>query len=166
MRLTRYRNGLIPSVRVTPPSGHETTLLLRQTSPGHYAAHVQMESGSSVPYQFELAQGGGLTRQDVQDAGVRSLSYPWSDELRSLPPDIATLQTLSTMTGGSLAPDTAEIFALTNDTRQIPRPMWAVLVATSLALFLLDILFRRTGGGRGISMRWWPRRKSLVTSDK
>jgi uncharacterized membrane protein len=138
-----HRNGLSPLVRVVEPDGRRSMLVLPQVAPGHYAARRAIEAGHAQPYRFELTEGGGLTRADVRDAGSRSLSYAWSDEFRALPPDTATLRALSALTGGSYAPQAAEIFALHGDGEPVPWPLWPWLVAAGLGTFLLDILWRR-----------------------
>jgi uncharacterized membrane protein len=139
-----YRNGLSPLVRVTEPTGRTTVLLLRQAAPGHYAARREIEAGYPQPYRFELEEGGGVTRRDVQSAGRRSLSYAWSDEFRALPRDTSTLRALSERTGGVFAPRAEDIFAADADAGVVARPLWPVLVAASLALFLVEIFWRRT----------------------
>jgi hypothetical protein len=139
-----YRNGLSPLVRVTEPTGRTTVLLLRQVAPGHYAARREIDAGYPQPYRFELEEGGGVTRQDVQSVGQRSLSYAWSDEFRALPPDISTLRALSERTGGVFAPTAEDIFSPDTDAPAAPRALWPLLVAASLAFFLVEIFWRRT----------------------
>lgn len=139
-----YRNGLSPLVRTTEPTGRTTVLPLRQVAPGQYAARREIEAGYPRPYRFELEAGGGVTRSDVQSAGRRSLSYAWSDEFRALPPDTATLRALSERTGGVFAPRAEDFLAAGSDTAVVSRPLWPVLVAIGLALFLVEIFWRRT----------------------
>jgi hypothetical protein len=144
-----YRSGLSPVVRVTEPSGRTALLTLRQVAPGHYAARRAIEAGYPQPYRFELTEAGGITGRDVQAAGRRSLSYVLSDELRVLPPDVATLRALSERTGGVFAPRAEDIFAPEPAAAAVPHPLWPLLVAAGLGLFLFEILWRR--------MPWDPR---------
>ena len=138
-----YRSGLSPSVRITAPGGTQSTLVMQQVAPGIYSARAPIEAGQTQPYRFELAEGGGVTRADLREAGIRALSYSWSDELRALPVDVAALRLLSERTGGAYAAPGDEIFALKGDGGRVPRPLWPILLAAALALFLLDILVRR-----------------------
>ena len=116
---------------------------MQQVAPGIYSARAPIEAGQTQPYRFELAEGGGVTRADLREAGIRALSYSWSDELRALPVDVAALRLLSERTGGAYAAPGDEIFALKGDGGRVPRPLWPILLAVALALFLLDILVRR-----------------------
>ena len=139
----RFRNGLSPVVRMTDPLGARSAVALSQIAPGQYAGRRVIEAGHAAPYRFELDEGGGLTRAEVRAAGVQPLSYSWSDELRALPADVATLRELGSATGGGLASNAADIFALRGDGPRTPRPLWPYLVAAALVLFLLDIAWRR-----------------------
>lgn len=139
----RFRSGLVPTVRVTSPDGTVSTLPLRPSAPGQYTARWPVASGRVTPYRFELLPGGGLTAAEARGVGPRSLTYAWSDELRGLPPDNATLRLLSEQTGGVFAPKAADIFADRGDGEWTWRPLWPFLLAAALALFLLDILWRR-----------------------
>jgi hypothetical protein len=145
-----YRSGLSPSVRITAPGGTQSTLVMQQVAPGIYSARAPIEAGYTQPYRFELVEGGGVTRADLREAGIRSLSYSWSDELRGLPVDAAALRLLSERTGGAYAVGAGEIFALKGDGGRAPRPLWPALLATALGVFLLDLLWRRLRwGGKG-----------------
>jgi hypothetical protein len=143
---------LSPSLRISAPGGTQSTLAMQQIAPGIYSARAPIEPGQTQPYRFELAEGGGVTRADLREAGIRSLSYSWSDELRALPVDAAALRLLSERTGGAYAARGDEIFALKGDGGRAPRPLWSILLATALGVFLLDILWRRLRwGGRAES---------------
>jgi hypothetical protein len=138
-----YRNGLLPSVRIAEPEGGSVVVALQQIAPGQYAARRAIESGHARPYRFELVEGGGLTRLDVRDAGIQSLSYSWSDELRGTVPDVPTLRALGELTGGAYEASAEQIFAVRRDGDPAPRALWPYLLALALGLFLLDLLWRR-----------------------
>ena len=104
-----WRNGLAPTLRVSR-GGVERTLLLRQTAPGAYAGKVTLGTPGPTPFAFELAAGGGITREAAQKAGIRRLHYSYPDEYRSTPPDTMLLRALAERTGGKFAPSSAEIF--------------------------------------------------------
>ena len=138
-----YRDSLTPRVRLTRPEGETSVLPLRQVGPGRYRASASMAAGSGEPYRFEALEGGGLTKRDLAQLGTRTVSYPWSDEYRVLPPNNALLRSLSEATGGVFAPKAEEIFAPRGDGGLAARPLWPWFAAVALALFLLDILVRR-----------------------
>ena len=140
----RFRNGLYPRVRVTAPSGETATLLLRQVAPGAYRARLPISAGAASPYRFALVEGGGIARADIAQAGEQLLSYTWTDEYRSLPPNNALLRELSESTGGVFAPKAQDVFADYGDSELVPQPLWHWFVAAALLLFLADILIRRS----------------------
>jgi Ca-activated chloride channel family protein len=139
----RHRNGLAPSVRVVDPGGGTTVLPLHQVAPGRYSAQRSLEAGHSQPWQFELTAGGGITRADVQAVATQSITYPWSDEFRALPPDLDTLRALSEATGGVFAPTAADIHEIRGDGTWVPRALWPWCVVGSLAVFLIELAVRR-----------------------
>jgi hypothetical protein len=138
-----FRNGLTPRVEVTSPDGRSSVLPLRQFAPGRYRASMEVEPGRSAPYRFALLAGGGLSAAELAQAGTRSLTWPWPDEFRILPPDTRLLEALSARTGGSFEPKAEDIFADRGDGGQVATPLWPWLVAATLLLFMLDVLVRR-----------------------
>ena len=138
-----YRNSLLPKVRVATPDGGTTTLVLRQTAPGEYRARMAIDSGQANPYRFEMLEGGGIEKDESATAGVRTLSYAWTDEYRALPPNNAMLRSLSEKTGGVFAPRAEDVFADHGDGGLAPKPLWHWFVIAALILYLFDILVRR-----------------------
>ena len=144
-----YRNGLSPKVRVTLPDGRSSVLALRQVAPGHYRASTAVEAGRSAPYRFALLEGGGLSGGEIEQAGARSLTYPWPDEYRVLPTNTRLLQALSERTGGGFEPKAEDIFSDRGDGGLVAKPLWPWLAAAALLLFLMDILVRRAPWPQG-----------------
>jgi hypothetical protein len=138
-----YRDNLAPRMRITRPGGETAVLPLRQVGPGRYRVSASLTSGSSEPYRFEVLEGGGIVQRDLAQLGPRTLSYPWSDEYRVLPPNNALLRLLSEQTGGVFAPKGDEIFSQRGDGGIATRPLWPWLALAALFAFLLDILVRR-----------------------
>ena len=138
-----WRNGMTPSVRVTQPDGSKGTLQLRQIGPGQYTGKVPVATAASAPFLFELAEGGGITREMTRRAGERRLYYPYPDEYRSLPPNVGLLRALAEETGGKLAPEVADIFALQGDRGLTRMPLWPWFAGIALLLYLIDIAVRR-----------------------
>ena len=144
-----YRNSLLPKVRVTSPDGRGFVLMLRQIAPGEYRARMPIGAGQAKPYRFELLEGGGVAKAEIAKAGVRTLSYTWTDEYRALPPNNTLLRALSVQTGGVFAPRAEDVFADRGDGGMAPRPLWHWFVSAALLLFLIDILVRRAPWSTG-----------------
>ena len=147
-----YRNSLLPKVRVTSPNGETSMLMLRQIAPGEYRARFPIGVGQAKPYRFEILEGGGIAKAESAQAGVRTLSYTWTDEYRALPPNNALLRALSEKTGGMFAPKAEDIFADRGDGGLAPQPLWHWFVSAALLLFLIDILVRRAPWSTGDSL--------------
>jgi Ca-activated chloride channel family protein len=138
-----YRNSLLPRVRVTSPDGQTSMLMLRQIAPGEYLARMPIGAGQAMPYRFEMLEGGGVEKTEIAQAGVRTLSYTWTDEYRALPPNNELLRALSEQTGGMFAPRAQDVFADYGDGGLAPQALWHWFVSAALLLFLVDILVRR-----------------------
>jgi hypothetical protein len=111
--------------------------------PGRYRNTLALASGAGAAYRFEPLPGGGLDRSDITRLGVRTLTYPWSDEYKMLPPNNALLRALSEQTGGVFAPKADAIFAAHADSGLTAHALWPWFAAAGLILFVLDILVRR-----------------------
>ncbi len=144
-----YRNSLLPKVRVMSPDGQTFMLMLRQIAPGEYRARMPIRAGRATPYRFEILEGGGVAKSEIAQAGVRTLSYTWTDEYRALPPNNALLRALSEQTGGVFAPKAADVFADHGDGGLAPQPLWHWFISAALLLFLIDILVRRAPWSTG-----------------
>jgi hypothetical protein len=137
------RSSLAPRVRVTQPDGETSVLALRQVAPGHYRAQLALARAGAAPWRFELLPAPGLDAAEIARTGTRSLHWPWSDEYRNRPADLALLRALAEQTGGALAPPAEEIFRPREDAGTVERPLWPWFVAAALLLYLLDLLVRR-----------------------
>jgi Ca-activated chloride channel family protein len=139
-----WQNELSPAVRVTQPGGGTELLQLRQRAPGSYGATLpSMSMPGSQPISFQLEAGGGIGREAARGTGAQRLYYPYSDEYRSLPPDMPLLHALAQQTGGKVAPTTQEIFATGRDRGHTQHALWPWLAAVALLLYLGDIALRR-----------------------
>lgn len=138
-----FHDGLLPKVRVHLPEGGSRVETLRQSAPGYYEASLPVATSTRTPYRFELLPGGGITPQWALAIGARSLYYPFSDELRSLPPNTALLRALAAETGGKYAPEQADVFADHGETGLVEQPLWRWFALAALVLYLLDLAVRR-----------------------
>lgn len=148
-----FHDSLLPKVRVHAPEGGSHVEDLRQVAPGYYQARLPVATSTTMPYRFELLPGGGITPEWAAAIGARSLYYPFSDELRSLPPNTALLRAIAQETGGSYAPSPADVFADHGETGQRQEPLWRWLALAGLVFFLLDLAMRRAP----LVRRWFDR---------
>jgi hypothetical protein len=139
-----WQNRLLPVVRVKRPDGSVNQLALRQSAPGRYLGRLPVSTSSTAPFAFDLAEGGGVSRELARRVGTRELYYPLPDEYRTHLPDVELLRALAEQTGGKLAPSVPEIFAGQGDVGRARRPLWPWLAAVALAFYLLDIAVRRS----------------------
>ena len=142
----RYRDDIAPSVRMITPDQTSAVSRLRQIGPGKYQARIALQAHTAGSYGFELADTPGLTAHQLAQAGRRSLSYGYAEEYRDTVPNVGLLKALCERTGGSFAPQINEVFARRGDGGLVSRALWPYFAALGLALFLLDLLFRRMSG--------------------
>lgn len=145
----RFRSDLAPMVRVTLADGSSVSMPMRQTGAGSYSLRMPAR-GAATPVRFELEPSAGLPRQALARSGERRLDPEFTDEYRSLPPNLALLETLAEETGGKVAPTVEEIFAAQGDHSQVTRVLWPWFALLALLSFLADILVRRSP----LAWRW------------
>lgn len=138
-----FRTTLSPQVRMTAPDGSVRTLALRQTAPGVYDARVHLTAARQAPYRFRLLPDGGVGEHDSARLGERALHFAYSDEYRTLPPDVALLERLSVETGGQPGADAARIFDPGSDGGTQRSALWPGCLGAVLLLFLIEIAVRR-----------------------
>ena len=78
----------------------------------------------------------------------RPADYP--EEMRLRPTNVDLLREVARITGGRYDPPAAEIFAPSGRRVPLTRPLWPLLLAAALAIFMLDVSVKRwtVGGGR------------------
>jgi len=138
-----FHDRLTPKIKVRAPEGGEELRTLRQVAPGYYQVKLPVATSTDKPYRFELVSGGGITAQWAAAIGQRSLYYPFSDELRALPPNISLLQTIAQETGGKFAPTAQDIFADHGEVGQNEQPLWRWFALAALLFYLIDLAVRR-----------------------
>ncbi|MSQ59080.1 MAG: VWA domain-containing protein [Betaproteobacteria bacterium] len=138
-----FRDQLAPRIRVHTPEGASSVAAMRQIAPGFYQLKMPVATSTAAPFRFELMVGGGISAQWAGATGARSLYYPFSDELRSLPPNTELLRAIARETGGKYAPTMDEIFADYGEVGQIEKPLWRWFALVALVFYLLDLSVRR-----------------------
>jgi uncharacterized membrane protein len=139
----RYPRGLAPALRVTGPSRDVATVPLRQVAPGRYRASVPVSISPSSPWRFELDAEGIPEKALDKAARTRAVFYPYPDEYRFYPADVAKLEALANETGGKLSPSIEEVFEVGDERASVPTALAPILTALALLLYFLDIGIRR-----------------------
>jgi uncharacterized membrane protein len=138
-----YPRGLEPALRVTGPSADVRTVPLRQTAPGRYRASVPVSISASSPWRFELDAEGIPDEALDRASRTRTVFYPYPDEYRFYPPDVAKLEAISLETGGKVGPTVEDIFEVGDERASVPTALAPFLMGLALVLYLMDIAVRR-----------------------
>ncbi len=111
---------------------------LRQTAPGRYEARFPIQGfGSYVISAVHKREGRAIAESSTQ------LANPYPREYLTLEPDDRILSRAATLTGGLSSPTVAQLFDADGETIRSHEELWPKLLMLALALFLLDLLFRR-----------------------
>jgi len=111
---------------------------MQQTAPGRYVTDIDLPHRGA--YHLELAQsklGQTIYRQS------RGLVLGYPDELRLRTTNEELLKSLATSTGGTYDLEPDEVFAPTELTASRATPLWPVLAALAVILFVIDVALRR-----------------------
>ena len=138
-----YPRDLAPALRVIGPSADVRMVPLRQTAPGRYRASVPVSISAASPWRFELDAEGLPDEALAQASRTRPVFYPYPDEYRFYPPDVAKLEALSLETGGKVGPSVEEIFEVGDERASVPTALAPFLMGLALVLYLMDIAVRR-----------------------
>ena len=136
-----FRDGLSPVIRVQHGTGNEESVSMRQVGPGNYQARSDFGGGNVIT--ATLKEGGGIDKSTVALAGTRTIFSGFPDEYRTLPPNLALLQTVAAETGGKTGASAAEIFDAGGDSGRRSTPLWPWLSLLAMFGYLIDILLRR-----------------------
>ncbi|MFH5803443.1 VWA domain-containing protein [Alienimonas sp. DA493] len=133
-----WRNDATTEVTVIDPALGSRTVPARQTAPGRYEA--EFEAPEDGAYHAEIVQTVDGRVVARQSRGV-TVGYP--EELRLRPTNETLLKAVASAGGGTFDPAPAAVFAPDDATAPDPLPLWPDLLATALALWLLDVALRR-----------------------
>lgn len=132
-----YRDLLRPVLRVSTASSPVRTVPARQVAPGRYEAAVVADARQ--PLVVSVAEAGAT--DDVKPS--RTIVPDVAAELRFAPADDQLLKAVAAATGGAWRPAPAALRANAGERSTERQPIWPALVGLSLALWLVDLLFRR-----------------------
>jgi len=129
-----YRDLLRPVLRVTSGSGPVREVRARQVAPGRYEA--SLIASASQPLAVALAD-------EQTPAPARTVLPDPAAELRWRAPDESLLEAIAAATGGASKPSADALRARPDERSTERRPLWPPLVVVALALWLIDLTFRR-----------------------
>jgi hypothetical protein len=152
----QFLNFLQIQGNVVSPDLKRSTIELSQTAPGRYEATIE-DAEASGNYFVNLGYRGPDGIQGMLSSGV---SVPYSDEYRELRSNPAALETIASLTNGTLTtwksrpdgkPDPARTLSTVDHFRRdanlvVPRSyrdLWPNLLYLACVLFLGDIAVRR-----------------------
>jgi Ca-activated chloride channel homolog len=141
-------------VSVFGPGGTPTQLRLLQTGPGRYEAAIS--ATDSGPYIVIAKPMRGPTRLTPMLAGA---TVGAGSELSRLEPDETLLTTIAQRSGGRVLnlsePSPGLLFDRSNIVpRRTSTPLWPMLVAWAILVYLVDVGTRRVAWDRFISKRY------------
>jgi len=132
----RYRDLLKPVFRVTSGANAVREIPARQVAPGRYEGTVVADARQplTVSVVDRRSEASGPSRTILPDAAA---------EYRFRPPDEDLLKAIATATGGVFRPSPSALAPKAGERSTERRPLWPSLVIAALALWLVDLVFRR-----------------------
>lgn len=123
----------------------EVEFRLSQVAPGVYRT------------TFPIAEEGGYAINIVDQSSGRSARYsfsiPYAREYQSIGRNEGELRKIADATGGAVLPGESLEDAVRQVTAAVPRPLFPALLLLALAVFLIDLAFRKTRFRRLPTMR-------------
>jgi Ca-activated chloride channel homolog len=111
---------------------------MRQTAPGRYEADFPLDRYGS----FALRAVHKVDERVVAESFAQ-LANPYPREYLATGPNAAVLVELARATRGRMDPTPAQTFDAFGEKLTFHQELWPTLVGAALALFLLDLIFRR-----------------------
>ncbi len=138
--------------RVVGPDGTAADVELRQTGPGRYEGEFASDRSGSYVVNLRYDAAGpagpdGTPGRRLEGAVQAGVSRPFADEFRALSDNYALLRQVAERTGGrimALDPRQAELWSRDGLTMPVSlRPIWPLIAAIGIGLFLVDVGVRR-----------------------
>ena len=136
----RFINELDSTLTIAAAGGDHwsRTVPMRQTAPGRYEADFPLDRYGS----FALRAVHRVEERVVAESFAQ-LANPYPREYLSTGPSPAVLEELAHATRGRMDPTTRQVFDPAGEKLKFHQDLWPTLVEIALALFLLDLIFRR-----------------------
>jgi hypothetical protein len=121
------------------PGAGPPTLTLTQSAPGRYTGTVTADRQGN--YLVQVSQS--LPGQSAPATQVHGFTVPYSPEFAELPTNYSLLRELTRDTGGAVLTQPSQAFAHDLRLADSAQPIWPLLIAALVPLFLLDVAVRR-----------------------
>lgn len=134
--------------KLARPDGQSADVQLRQVGPGRYQAVVESRDAGSYVLGLRYAAPDENVRGGVLEGSVQAaITRPFADEFRTLEDNSALLTQVAEMTGGRvLSGDPLRDALWERQGLTMPvalTPIWLLVAALAIGLFLLDVGVRR-----------------------
>ena len=129
-----YRDLLRPMIHVTSGNGLARDVQARQVAPGRYEAALIASASQPLAVSLSGEPAPAPSRTVIPDPAA---------ELRWRAPDDDLLKAIAVATGGAWQPSPDALRARPDERSTERRPLWPPLVVLALALWLIDLTFRR-----------------------
>lgn len=134
----RFINGLESTVEVTLPDGSRTELALPQVAAGRYEGELELTGYG--PY---LLRAEHMLDGDAIASSFGAVTYPYPDEFLTFEPTFELGRHAAALTGGTVDPTPAQLWDAEGEEVEYRRELWPYALFAALALFIIDLLFRR-----------------------
>jgi Ca-activated chloride channel homolog len=134
----RFLNQVATALTLVDPGLSTKKLEMGQVAPGRYQAEFDVTRPGS--YQLMFSQ-----TRDTQLLGrqTRGLAVGYPDELRLRAVNNELLRLIAAASGGRFEPKAESVFERPAATAPRAEPLWPLLVAAAVLLFVLDVALRR-----------------------
>ena len=136
----RFINNLDSTLTIAAAEGDRWTRTepLRQTAPGRYEADFPLDRYGS----FALRAVHRVEDRVVAESFAQ-LANPYPREYLATGPSPRVLEDVARATRGRMDPTPRQAFDAFGEKLTFHQELWPTMVAAALALFLLDLIFRR-----------------------
>lgn len=134
--------------RLARPDGRSDEVQLRQVGPGRYQALVDSRDAGSYVLGLRYAAPDENVKDGVLEGSVQAaITRPFADEFRTLEDNSALLTQVAEMTGGRVLngdPVKDALWERKGLTMPVAlTPIWLLVAASAIGLFLIDVGVRR-----------------------
>ena len=148
----KFQNGLDGKLTLRGPEGgagapDTRSVPFAQTAPGRYEAEFPLERFGPYLLHASLEKSTfdakGVSHAVTLAEGFAHVTNPYPREYLALEPDLASLRRVAELTGGRLDPEPKAVWDPAGESVTYHEDLWSRFIGAAVAVFLLDLLFRR-----------------------